>query len=105
MNHDLSFYAFNQYGGDAKLYNGIFDLEEEVERLQKAIAAPKPSPPPRIERTGTSDKPWYIVRGTGYGAFDDYWRDGDGWVCEKPSRYATEEEAQRALEVAMGGAA
>lgn len=34
---DLSSYAFNTYGSDAKLYNGIHDLETLVALLQDAL--------------------------------------------------------------------
>lgn len=33
----LSAYAFSTYGGDAKLYNGVFDLEATVEALRRAL--------------------------------------------------------------------
>jgi hypothetical protein len=39
MDRTLSTYAFNAYGHDAQLYNGIHDLETECERLQGVIQA------------------------------------------------------------------
>lgn len=39
MDRALSSYAFNVYGDDAQLYNGIHDLETECERLQGVIQA------------------------------------------------------------------
>lgn len=33
----LSTYAFNEYGGDAKLYNGILDLEANNQRLTREL--------------------------------------------------------------------
>lgn len=39
MNRELSSYAFNTYGHDAKLYNGIHDLETENARLKAENAA------------------------------------------------------------------
>ena len=41
--------------------------------------------------------PWYIIRGRGDGIFPDYWRGGEGWAREAPSRYATAEEAAEAF--------
>ncbi len=33
----LSSYAFSEYGHDAKLYNGIYDLEELSRKLAEAL--------------------------------------------------------------------
>lgn len=37
----LSAYAFSDYGADAKLYNGILDLEREVAILRQQLAEVK----------------------------------------------------------------
>lgn len=37
MNRELSSYAFTQYGADAKLYNGIHDLETKLEESTASL--------------------------------------------------------------------
>lgn len=36
---EWSSYAFNEYGGDAKLYNGIHDLETDLSTLRSRLEA------------------------------------------------------------------
>lgn len=38
----LSSYAFNNYGGDAKLYNGIHDLESDLEAMRSVYREKNP---------------------------------------------------------------
>lgn len=49
---ELSSYAFAHYGGDARLYNGIHDLETAVERLKAELAAERD----RLKRIIESDR-------------------------------------------------
>jgi len=41
---DLSAYAFKYHGSDAKIYNGIYDLETQVQRLQSELQRIQPQP-------------------------------------------------------------
>jgi hypothetical protein len=46
---------------------------------------------------GSPLQPWFISQGSGNGRMADYWREGVGWVHDRPTRYATAEDAARAF--------